>query len=785
MLTIFPFPVRNAFSALGAPGSCIAAVVVVAVVVVPAVVVVAIVVVVVGAPVVMVGPVVVGGVVGRVVLVTVAVVVGALVVVGGAVGGAVGGTVGIGLVVVVVGSTIGTGRVVVVGALVVVGSVVADRVVVVCSTVTLGRDVVAGVDVVEVAGRVVTAWAAVAVVVVTTVATVGSVKRLVVGFRLVVVTEVGVLVDRVVAADVVVVVSFVVDVTAGPPAGVEGTRVVVLGIDEVVEAVVPEVRLVPPAVVVVVPSFATVVLVTSPPRLVDGFVVVVVVVVVLPIVVVVEAVGLAGIAGISRPGRSAKVVVVAFVVVVVGSGSGSFGKSTRMVVVVVGGKVVRVTIGSSLRGATVVTRAGRVVVSSSFAFVVVVTGASAGGVIGEGVGVTRCGVVVEVVVLVVVLVVDDVVEAALGVELISDSAEVVGVLSDVVGGTVDVMVGSALAGRVANVGARVVVVVLVLVVLVVVVGTVRGGAVSVIVVVPPPRTPPVVPSGVPRLLVMTEPSGRMMIRPSVPPGLIQIRCSSTVTSIGPVPGMAMVWMIVPFALRTIICRVRSLRKYTRRLSTMGAAVNALGSLRSTRCGVASPFTRSTTPALLESTGTRSPVTYCSGTLIAPSFGVSDLATITPLRTRVIRPGSITKVSLLFVTTRAVLARFVTATREVSFVAPPLSLDSTATSSPAVVSTWRPRPLSTATSAIADPISTVSPEALSRVGSNNETLPDGSSATNVRLPATPTWILVVGNCIETPSAPATLSMGSTAPFVWSCTTGFAPPSCLIEYSVPLN
>jgi hypothetical protein len=153
--------------------------------------------------------------------------------------------------------------------------------------------------------------------------------------------------------------------------------------------------------------------------------------------------------------------------------------------------------------------------------------------------------------------------------------------------------------------------------------------------------------------------------------------------------------------------------------------------------VASPFTRSTTPAALESTGTKSPVTYCSGTLMAPSLGVSDLATITPLRTRVIRPGSITKVSLLFVTTRAVFAFFVTTTREVSLVDPPLSLEPSATSSPVLVSTWRPLPLSTATSAMADPISTVSPEALRRVGSNSETFPEGSSATNVRLPATPT------------------------------------------------
>jgi hypothetical protein len=226
----------------------------------------------------------------------------------------------------------------------------------------------------------------------------------------------------------------------------------------------------------------------------------------------------------------------------------------------------------------------------------------------------------------------------------------------------------------------------VVVVVVLVVATVRGGAVSVIVDAPPPNTPPVAePSPRPRALVITEPSGRTMMSPSEPPGLIQILCSSTVTSIGPVPGMAMVWMTEPEALRTIICRVRSLRRYTRPFKTMGAAVNALGSLRSMRCGCASPFTSRTMPAALESTGTRSPATDCSGTLIAPSFGVSDFATITPLRTRVIRPGSTISVSLLLVTTRALPALFVTETRDVSFDAP-LSFELTETSSPAVVRT---------------------------------------------------------------------------------------------------
>jgi hypothetical protein len=102
--------------------------------------------------------------------------------------------------------------------------------------------------------------------------------------------------------------------------------------------------------------------------------------------VVVEAVGVDGTGGTFRPVRSATVVVVAAVVVVVGSGSGRSGKLTRIVVVVVvvvGGTLARVTVGSSLRGATVVTFAGRVVVaSSSVSLAFVVVGAIVGGVIG-------------------------------------------------------------------------------------------------------------------------------------------------------------------------------------------------------------------------------------------------------------------------------------------------------------------------------------------------------------------------------------------------------------------
>jgi hypothetical protein len=227
----------------------------------------------------------------------------------------------------------------------------------------------------------------------------------------------------------------------------------------------------------------------------------------------------------------------------------------------------------------------------------------------------------------------------------------------------------------------------VVLVVVLVVATVRGGAVSVKVVAPPPKTPPVAePSPMPRALVITEPSGRTMMSPSEPPGLIQILPSSTVTSMGPVPGIAMLWMTEPVALSTIIWRVRSLRRYTRPFNTIGAAVNALGSFKSMRCGCASPFTRRTMPAALERTGRRSPATDCSGTLMAPSFGVSDFATMTPLRTRVMRPGSTISVSLLLVTTRALAALLVTATREVSFEAPPPSLELTETSSPAVVST---------------------------------------------------------------------------------------------------
>jgi hypothetical protein len=59
--------------------------------------------------------------------------------------------------------------------------------------------------------------------------------------------------------------------------------------------------------------------------------------------------------------------------------------------------------------------------------------------------------------------------------------------------------------------------------------------------------------------------------------------------------------------------------------------------------------------------------------------------MTPLRTRVMRPGSTMSVSLLLVTTRALAALLVTVTREVSLDAP-LSLELIETSSPAVVST---------------------------------------------------------------------------------------------------
>lgn len=266
-----------------------------------------------------------------------------------------------------------------------------------------------------------------------------------------------------------------------------------------------------------------------------------------------------------RPGRSATVVVV------VGSGSGRSGKSTRIVVVVVvGATVARVTVGSSLRGATVVTLAGLVVVASSpvsLAFVVVAMGTSVDGLIGAWVGATRGGsiVVLGKVVVEEVVVVGEIVDGE--VLTVTFAGVVVGALSDVVGGTVaatvvGVVVG--VPGRVVIAAAAIVVgarVVLVVVLVVVVVGgVVRGGAVSVMVVVPPPSMPLVVPSVVLRVLVMTEPSGRTMMRPSVPPGLIQMRCSSTVMSTGPVPGIGMIWMVVPVALRTIIWRVRSLRR---------------------------------------------------------------------------------------------------------------------------------------------------------------------------------------------------------------------------------
>jgi hypothetical protein len=170
---------------------------------------------------------------------------------------------------------------------------------------------------------------------------------------------------------------------------------------------------------------------------------------------------------------------------------------------------------------------------------------------------------------------------------------------------------------------------------------------------------------------------------------------------------------------------------------MGAAVKALGSLRSMRTGGESPVTSRTTPAAVERMGNRSPTIDCSGTLIDPSLGVSVLATITPLRTRVMCPGSMMSVSLLMETSRALLAFVVTVTREVSFAIAPASGLLTETSSPPVVSTLRLRELSTETWAIAEPISTLPPEALSLVGSKSDTLPVGSSATKVCSPAIPT------------------------------------------------
>ena len=74
---------------------------------------------------------------------------------------------------------------------------------------------------------------------------------------------------------------------------------------------------------------------------------------------------------------------------------------------------------------------------------------------------------------------------------------------------------------------------------------------------------------------------------------------------------------------------------------------------------------------------------------------------------------------------------------------------------------------------------MSPEALSRVGSNSETLPEGSSATKLRSPATPTRISVVAKRVVVPSAPAIASTAITAPFVSSWTTGLPPPFCFTE------
>ncbi len=478
----------------------------------------------------------------------------------------------------------------------------------------------------------------------------------------------------------------VVELTAeSPEAGVELEETLVvdeeLTANDVVGPVVEVAnRLFPPAcVVVVVPSVAMVVVVVSPVSFVVG-----------AVVVVVEFDGLAGTVG-TEPGRSGVGVIEVVVVVVVGLGRGKPGKSmsTVVVVVVVEETVAWVTTGSS-RGRVVVTRAALVVgaslssVSSGSSVVVVVlfAGARVGGV--NTAGVLRWGGAVVVVEVVEEVVVVDGVGAVVAVDEATVPGEIVVLVGVVVVKAEVETVGASVEGTTDRPGLGVKVVVVVVVV--VVVATVRGGAVSVTVEAPPPKTPPAPePSLMPRALVITEPSGRMMMSPSDPPGLIQMRCSSTVTSIGPVPGIAMVWMTAPKELSTIIWRVRSLRRYTRPFNTIGAAVNELGSFRSMRWGWASPLTSRTMPAALESTGTRSPVTDCSGTLMAPSLGVSDLATMTPLRTRVIRPGSTISVSLLFVTTRAFAALLVTVTREVSFEAP-LSFELTETNSPAVVST---------------------------------------------------------------------------------------------------
>lgn len=316
-------------------------------------------------------------------------------------------------------------------------------------------------------------------------------------------------------------------------------------------------RVVPPGFVVVVPfepELTTVLVVPgSFPR--PG-------VVVVTGVVVVELAVLGAVFGVvgTAPGRSG---VTVLVVVVVGRGRGRTGKSITAVVVVVVGWVVvgwvgRVTAGSVRRGLVVggdLLVGGSVSVGSSGSVVVVLRGARVGGVIGATVG-ALLGAMIDVVVGVVGLVVVVEVVAALvvaGVVLSADEVRMGEVGDELEVGAVvlGVFVG-VLAGAIVELERpEVVTLSMVVVVELVVVGgfvggTVRGGAVSVTTESPPPRTPPpVVPSPVPRALVTTEPSGRTTISPSEPPGLIQIRCSSTVTSIGPLPGIAMVCMVWP------------------------------------------------------------------------------------------------------------------------------------------------------------------------------------------------------------------------------------------------
>ncbi len=170
---------------------------------------------------------------------------------------------------------------------------------------------------------------------------------------------------------------------------------------------------------------------------------------------------------------------------------------------------------------------------------------------------------------------------------------------------------------------------------------------------------------------------------------------------------------------------------------MGADVNAFASFRSTRIGGPALEMRSTTPAVGERTGRRSPCRGWAGTSTSPSEATSVVETIAPSLTRVTRPGSTITVSSLEATMRAFDPFLVTATFEtVCAGVPGLDGSSTVSRSPDEVRTCNRSALSAATSLIAPPTSNASPVGVRRVGSRTEIRPLVCSATNVCSPTIP-------------------------------------------------